>query len=45
MYAEDNGLARSVPNHLRRHGVYDLAGRVEASFCLDSLFTFSSRRK
>ena len=29
--------ARCVPNRLRRHGAYDLAGRVEASVCLDSL--------
>jgi len=41
----DKSYLRCVPYCLHRHGAYDLAGRVEESFCLDSLITFSLRRK
>ena len=37
MNANDMEFVRCVSYHLRRHGAYDLAGRVEASFYLDSL--------
>jgi hypothetical protein len=42
---KDMSYLGCVPYRLRRHGAYDLIGRVAASFCLDSLLTFSSRRK
>jgi hypothetical protein len=34
-----------VSNRLRRHGAYDLAGRVAALFCHDSLFYFLIQEK
>jgi hypothetical protein len=43
--ANDMSYLRCVPYRLRRHGAYDLAGRVAALFCHDSLLTFSSKEK
>jgi hypothetical protein len=45
MVANDMINLRCVPYRLRRHGAYYLAGRVAASFYLDSLLTFSSKEK
>jgi hypothetical protein len=45
MVANDMIHFRCVSYRLRRHGAYDLAGRVEALFCHDSLLTFSSKEK
>ena len=39
MDAQDRESPCCVPYRLRCHGTYDLAGRVAASFCLDSLLT------
>jgi hypothetical protein len=45
MVANDMIYFRCVPYRLRRHGAYDLAGRVVALFCHDSsaLFIFNGR--
>jgi len=39
----DTDAAGCVPNRLRRHGAYDLAGRVAALFCPDSLLLSHQR--
>jgi hypothetical protein len=45
MLANDMRCLRCVPYRLRRQGAYDLAGRVAALFCLDSLLYFLIKEK
>jgi hypothetical protein len=45
MDADNMNFHHCVPYRLRRHGAYDLAGRVAASFCLDFFGPFFIKEK